>query len=482
MKHLRVFAAALLVAGCAVGPDYQPPQIKVPEHWAESHAVAAAGEAAWWKTFGDPLLEKLIQEAAAGNLDYRQALDRIAAARAQRSIVVAAGLPSLSARSSINRRRNSFGGGTATGSGTSGQTGFGGGGAGNTISNIFQAGFDATWELDVFGGIRRGVEAAEANLDAEWENSRAVLVSLAGEVARTYIDLRLGQRQAAIVRDNLAAQEATLELTRVRSRAGLASELDMAQAESGMADTRAQLPNYDLAVKQAVHGLGLLLGREPGALTAELAEPGAIPAVEGEAVADLPSELLRRRPDLRRAECRLASATAEIGVATAEMYPKFNLSAFLGLQNPNLAQLTPVGKSWSLGAAAVMPLFNWGRIRANIQAKEAQRDELLHAYQAAVLAALRDVEDALAAHGEDRLRRQALEQSVQAADTALQLAMERYRKGLTSFLDVLDAERTLYAAQNQLAGGQADVSADLVALYKALGGGWMALNRDEDKK
>ncbi|WP_162232517.1 TolC family protein, partial [Methylogaea oryzae] len=184
-----------------------------------------------------------------------------------------------------------------------------------------------------------------------------------------------------------------------------------------------------------------------------------------------------RRPDLRAAERKLASATAQIGVATADLYPKFNLTSWLGLQNPNLMQVTPVGKSWAMGAAATMPLFNWGRIRANIEAKEAQRDELLHAYQSAVLNALQDVEDALAAHYEDRRRGLALEQADRAADTAVQLAMERYRKGLTSFMDVLDAERSLFTAQSQLAQNQAQVAADLVALYKALGGGWQALEK-----
>ncbi|BBL72628.1 RND transporter [Methylogaea oryzae] len=472
------YTLTALLAGCAVGPDYQAPRTPLPERWHESQAPAGTVEAAWWKTFRDPMLEKLMEQAAAGNLDYRQALDRIGAARAQRTMAVAAGLPSLSARSSINRRRNSFGGSpgaNTAGSTSASTTGFGG--AGRTISNIFQAGFDAAWEIDVFGGIRRGVEAAEADLEAERENSRNVLVTLFGDVARSYIDLRVSQQLAAISRDNLQAQEEVLRLTRVRSQAGLASELDVAQAESVVANTRAQLPTHELAAKQAIHALGVLLGREPDALAAELSQPGAVPAAAGDATADLPSDLLRRRPDLRAAERKLASATAQIGVATADLYPKFNLTSWLGLQNPNLMQVTPVGKSWAMGAAATMPLFNWGRIRANIEAKEAQRDELLHAYQSAVLNALQDVEDALAAHYEDRRRGLALEQADRAADTAVQLAMERYRKGLTSFMDVLDAERSLFTAQSQLAQNQAQVAADLVALYKALGGGWQALEK-----
>jgi NodT family efflux transporter outer membrane factor (OMF) lipoprotein len=446
----------------------------MPSHWQESAATAGVVETAWWKNFHDPLLESLIAQAAAGNLDYRQALDRIGGARAEKTMAVAAGLPSFSARSSASRRRNSFGGtsGTASSSGgTSNPMAFGGG-FGRNISNIFQAGFDASWELDLFGGIRRGVEAAEANLEAEQEHSRDVLLSLIGEVARSYIDLRLAQRQADITRANLAAQEAVLELSRVRSRAGLDSELTVAQAETLVAGSRAQLPSYELAAKQAIHALGVLLGQAPEALVGSLSQPGALPQVDEAVAADLPVELLRRRPDLRAAERKLASASAQIGVATAELYPKLNLTTFLGLQNPNLASFTPVGKSWSLGAAAAMPLFNWGRIRANIEAKEAQRDELLHAYQATVLNALRDVEDGLAAQAEESRRRQALEQALQAAGTALQLALERYRKGLTNFLDVLDAERNRHAAESQLADSQAQLAANWVALYKALGGGW----------
>lgn len=463
----------LLLTGCAVGPDYQPPQTTVPAHWQESAVQTGGSDAAWWQSFHDPLLESLIAQAAAGNLDYRQALDRIGAARAERTMAVAAGLPAFSGRGSVSRRRNSFGGtgGTTGSSGSANPTTFGGG-FGRDISNIFQAGFDASWELDLFGGIRRGIEAAEANLEAEQEHSHDLLLSLIGEVAHSYIDLRLAQRQADITRANLAAQEAVLELIRVRSRAGLVSELEVAQAETLVADTRAKLPSYDLAAKQAIHALGVLLGQEPMALAASLSQPGALPRVDGAVTAELPVELLRRRPDLRAAERKLASASAQIGVASADLYPKLNLTAFLGLQNPNLMQITPVGKSWSLGAAAAMPLFNWGRIRANIAAKEAQRDEWLHAYQAAVLNALRDVEDSLAAQAEESQRRQALAEGLQAAGTALQLALERYRKGLTSFLDVLDAERNRHAAESQLADSQAQLAADRVALYKALGGGW----------
>ncbi|TAN51412.1 MAG: efflux transporter outer membrane subunit [Methylococcaceae bacterium] len=499
-----------LLTACTVGPDYQTPAVPVPEHWQTPGSVDAPqqppsnrreplwihpknggqdcsssenrGEGdlknaacdpatTWWQTFHDPLLERLIQQAVEHNLDYRQALDRIGAARAQYSMAVAAGLPTFSGRSSVNRRRNSFGGGVS--GGTNSPIGIGGG-AGRNISNIFQAGFDAAWELDVFGGIRRGMEAAAANTEAERDNSRAVLVSLLGEVARHYIELRLAQRQMVILQDTQAAAAELLRLTLVRKQAGLESGLAVAQAQTLLANTQAQLPEHALAAQQAIHALGVLLGQAPGALSDALNDslPGDMPALHAAVTPDLPSTLLLRRPDIGAAERRLAAATAQIGVASADLYPKFNLTAFLGLQNPNLAQFTPVGKSWSMAAAASLPLFNWGRIRANIEAKEAQRDELLHAYQAAVLNALRDVEDALTAQREDEQRRLALEQARQAADTTLQLAVERYRRGLTAFSDVLDAKRGLLEVQNRLAEHQARIATDLVALYKALGGGW----------
>jgi multidrug efflux system outer membrane protein len=467
-------AALLTLSACTVGPDYQRPDIAAPKKWSErpeNLRLAAERPAEWWKSFNDPVLNRLIAEAVAANLDLRQAEARVRDARARREATLATGLPSLDARGNASRRLNSFGGqGGQTGQG--GTVPFGGFGAGRETIDIFQMGFDANWELDFFGGVRRAVEAADATVDAEEENRRAVLVTLLGEVARNYIELRGNQSLIEIANANLRTQADTLELTRARQEAGLASQLEVAQEQAQVEATRSQIPVYQTALKQAAHALGVLLGRAPGALLARLEEARPVPAAPAEILADLPSELLRRRPDLRRAERQLAAATAQVGVATAELYPRVNLAAFLGLQNTRITDFTALGKSWSTAASLSMPLFNWGRIQANIAGREAQQEQALLAYRAAVLGAFREVEDALTAYAEEQKRRAALAQSVDASRLAVQLAEERYQKGLTAFLDVLTGQRALFQAESSLVESEARISTHLVALYKALGGGW----------
>ncbi len=468
----RPLAVALagLLAGCTVGPDYVRPAAPTPSRWSEAPAGSSAAPAAeWWKTFGDPVLNRLVAEALAANLDLQQAATRIADARAQSHAVIAAALPSLSAHNSVTRRLNNF----STGGNSAGATPLGGGlGFGDQVFNIFQTGFDAQWELDFFGGVRRALEAADATLEAEEENRRDVAVTLLGEVAREYIAVRANQRQIAITEDNLGSQEDTLELTRARQRAGLATMLEVSQEESQVATTRSQLPVYQTALKQALHALAVLLGKPPAALPSLPGEVARVPAAPPGIVADLPSELLRRRPDIRRGERQLAAATAQVGVATSDLYPKVNLSAFIGIQNTKITDFTPIGKSWSMASSISLPIFNWGRIQANIESKEAQQRQAFLAYQGTVLAAFREVEDALVAHAQERERRAALEQAVEASRLAVKLAEERYQRGLTAFLDVLETQRALYQAESNLVASEARVSTDLVALYKALGGGW----------
>lgn len=477
---LALILLATLLFGCAVGPDYRAPKMEVPERWSE--AAPAAGQTAkapeeWWKSFNDPLLDRLIADAIASNLDLRQAASRVRDARAQRTALIAAGLPNLNARSNVNRRRNntstsSLGQSGGFGMPSSSTSSGGGFGVGNQLINIFQMGFDAQWELDFFGGVRRAVEAADATVGAEEENRHDVLVTLLGEVARNYIDLRSNQRLLAVAQDNLRAQQDTVALTQARQQGGLASTLDVAQAEALAAATEAQLPVYASAVQQTIHALGVLLGREPGAMAAVLMRAAPIPVSAAAAVADLPSELLRRRPDIRRAERQLAEANAQIGVATAELYPKVNLAAFIGLQNTRITDFTPLGKSWSTAASLSMPIFNWGKLQANIKSKKEVHQQALLAYQATVLDAFKEVEDGLVAYAQERRRRDALAAAVAADKLALDLATERYRKGLTAFLDVLVSQRTLFQSQSELAASEAKVSSNWVALYKACGGGW----------
>lgn len=468
--HLCMLFLSLLLPGCSVGPDYVRPKLSTPAQWSEAKALKSdlpKSYADWWKTFNDPMLNRLIDEAVISNLDLKQAAARIREARTQRTQTIAAGLPTLSAGSNLSRRRNAL---SFSQSGTTSTAG--GFGFGQQMINVFQMGFDAQWEIDVFGGIRREVESADANIEAEEEGRRDLLVSLLAEVALNYIDIRNNQQLILVNRMNQQSQQATLELVQSRRQAGLASELEVAQAASQVAVTQAQLPNLETSKKQAIHALSVLLDREPGALLSRFESSGSIPAASRPEPVDLPSELLKRRPDIRRAERQLAASSAQIGVATAELYPKVNLAAFLGLQNMKITDFTPVGKSWSMASTLTMPIFNWGKLQANIKAKKAFYEQSLLSYRTTILTAFKEVEDALAAYANERDRRQALTRYVEASQLSVELAHERYRKGLTAFLDVLIAERSLFQSQSELLDSEAKTSLQLVALYKALGGGW----------
>jgi NodT family efflux transporter outer membrane factor (OMF) lipoprotein len=465
-----------LLSGCfAVGPDYRPPNIPVPPQWTEATALPhshAAQPDSWWKTFNDPVLDKLINDALTSNLNLKIAQARVKDARILRSATIAAGLPSLSARTNLSRRLNNSSSSGAQTGGTS--SAIGGAGFGNQLINIFSLGFDAQWELDFFGGIRRAVEAADATIDSEVENSRDVQITLLGDVARNYIELRANQQLLAITNKNLLAQLDTLNLTQIRQQTGLASMQDVTQAQAQAATTEAQLPNYATAIKQSIHALSILLGKEPGALAVWLEQPGLIPTVSTNAITNLPSELLKRRPDIRLAERRLAVANASVGIATAELYPKVNLAAFIGLQNTTITDFTPLGKSWSAASTLTMPIFNWGKLNANINSKKTQFEQAFLTYQATVLSSFQEVEDALVATSQEQLRQKALVQSVAANQLAVQLASERYQKGLTAFLDVLESQKALYQTQSLLVTSESQLSSNQVALYKALGGGWQS--------
>lgn len=476
-RTLLLISISGLATGCTVGPDYVSPRMPAPAQWSEgasSPGIPKGGDA-WWRTFGDPVLNGLIDEAAVTNLDLKQAIQRIRIARTQRTQAVAAGLPTLSAHSSVSRRLNSFSSPADSASAFGGTSGTGTGGAfgiGDTLINIFQSGFDAQWELDLFGGIRRTVEAAEAAIEAEVENRRALMVSLLGEVAGQYITLRANQQLLAVIRDNLALQQDALHLTGERQKAGLASELDVAQAQAQVDATAAERPLYENQIKLALHTLSVLLDRAPGELTLRLQRPAQIPLPDRPVAAELPSELLRRRPDIRSAERRLAAANAEIGAAVAAQYPRINLAAFIGLQNTDITDFTPLGKSWSMASTLAFPIFNWGSIKANIESKKARHQELLHGYRATVLNAFKEVEDALASLEQERQRQAQLKEAEAAEKLVFDLARERYLKGLTGFLDVLSAERSLLVRRLAVIESQARLAGQRVALYKALGGGW----------
>ncbi|MFH1019538.1 MAG: efflux transporter outer membrane subunit [Pseudomonadota bacterium] len=464
-------ATALLAACAPAGPTYQPPRPELPAAWSGTGAESAspAGDEElrhWWTLFNDARLDSLIQRAVAANPDLRIAEARILQARAQYRLTTAAAAPAVgvSADYADSRRSENTGASNA-----------------GTTQDLFQTGFDAGWEIDIFGGARRAAEAAEARLAAAGENSTAVLISLEAEVARNYLELRGSQQRLATARLNLAGQEKTLALIRGRREIGIGNELEVAQAETQLAVTRAQLPPLANSAGQSIHRLALLLGLPPQSLAEELSATAPLPALPARLPETLPSELLRRRPDIRRAERQLAAATADIGVATAELFPRFSLTGLTGLQSTNLSDLLSTGsRYWTVGPTVRWPLFDGGRARANIALNQGLREEAQAAYEKAVLNALGEVEAALLAQARGEETRRTLAAAVAAGERAVELASGRYRAGLTTFLDVLLGERILYQSQDQLSQSEQQLAVNLVALFKALGGGWdIGPDRDE---
>jgi outer membrane protein, multidrug efflux system len=454
------------VGGCTVGPDFQRPEPSTPARWSQGPQAAgdtsrvAAEEklARWWTVFDDPMLSSLAQRAAATNLDMRLAEARIRQARAA---AVAAGAdlgPTLDTSGSYRRSRST----TITGGQTSSLT-----------SDQYQAGFDAGWEIDIFGGRRRNREAARADLQAAEESHRDVLVSLMAEVARDYIQLRGYQQQLAVTRKNLAAQEHSARLTRERFEGGFVSGLDVANAEAQVAGTAARIPLLESSVRQTIYSLSILLGKPPAALEAELTPVEAIPHAPPEVPLGLPSDLLRRRPDIRQAEARIHAATARIGVATAELFPKFTITGSLGYQSDDPGTLFD-GSFWSLGPSALWHLFASGSLRAGVEVQKALQEQEVILYQQTVLGALQEVENALVASTKEQAHRQALVTAVAANRRAVGLAEKLYTEGLTDFINVLQAQQALFSTEDALVQSTAAVSTNLVALYKALGGGWAA--------
>jgi NodT family efflux transporter outer membrane factor (OMF) lipoprotein len=443
----------------------------VPQVWRESPAagVPATGSSLerWWTTFHDPILDSLVTRALEGNLDLKIAAARIREARAARRIAASAALPQVDVEGAYSRAKRSDAVPPFK-SAPGGNSPFG-----PREQNAFEAGFDAGWEIDVFGGVRRDKEAALAQLQAAEEVRRDVLITLLADVARNYAELRGTQQQLQILEETLRSERDTLELANARLEAGLGTELDTARAEGLLAVNAAQRPALERFAKQAVYRLGVLLGKDPGALASELETPGAIPFAPPEIPLTLPSELLSRRPDLRRAERDLAAATARIGVAKADLFPRFLIMGSLGRRSEDVADLSSgISQFWNLLPVVRWPIFSGGRIRANIRVQDARHEQALRQYEKAVLTALEEVENALSSHTRELRRQESLRASVAANRRALELAMERYTSGLESFLSVLDAERSVYAAEDQLVQSERNAVVSLIAVYKSLGGGW----------
>ncbi len=456
--------AALTASGCKpVGPDFVRPNAQMPATWIGPTSKPSTQQSVvsetspteleqWWTTLDDPLLNELIRRAIESNLDLKLAESRVRAARESRIIVSSGLYPNVGSSASYRRSVT-----------------------GDAGRDLFQAGLDAAWELDIFGGTRRSVEAAEANIQSAIENQRDVMVTLTSEVALNYIDVRGFQNEIRIARENLGIQRQSADITRRRYAGGqgFVGRLDVANAEASVASIEAQIPSLEASVHQSIYALSVLLGEPPAALLPVLSEPAAIPRTPRRIPVGLPSELLRRRPDIRRAEADLHSATAQIGVATAALYPSFNLAGSLGVSANSVSSLFNWNNSaWSIGPSVSWPIFEAGRLNANVRLQtEFQRQSLI-TYQSTILTALQDVENALIRYEKDQQRRESLAAAVEASRSALNISTSLYTAGQTPYLDVLTAQRSLISSEDALVQSDRNIAADLVSLYKALGGGW----------
>lgn len=477
---LAVLAGSLLSA-CTVGPEYHAPEGEIAA--PAFHSVEADPDSAtrvtnspvdlanWWTRFNDATLDSLVARAIAGNKDLKVASSRLKEARAARGIVAADLAPSLDGVGNYSRSRNSE---------NTGQPLFNDDSSGR---DLYQLGFDARWEIDVFGGTRRGIEAADADIQSAEENRRDVLVTLLAEVARNYIEARSFQARVRLAEENIRVQQETLDLVSVRFKAGLTSELDVAQARAQLETRRATVPPLQSGYRTAAHRLGVLVGLEPGALLTELASATPIPAAPGEIGTGVPSEVLRRRPDIRRAERDIASATARIGVATADLFPKFTLNGSFLLEAANTGDLFDMdSRSWAIAPGVRWNLFDGGKIRSNIGVQDARAEQALLAYERTVLTSLEEAENAITQLVKEQQRWRSLSAAVAANQRSLDLATSLYKTGIRDFLNVLESQRLLFESQDALVQSQRAVSASAISLYKALGGGWEGVDLEVAQK
>lgn len=473
MKPTLALSLVLLAGGCSVGPSYTAPQPTAPTAWnaIESGAVATGVPsqpqptspdlASWWKVFADPTLDSLVERALRANPSLREAAARVREARALRGISDSKAYPTLDARAAAARSR--------------GSENINGGSFNDHDTSLYSVGLDASWEIDVFGGVRREIEAADADLASATEASRDVMISLLAEVARNYSEARGFQRRIDVTRSSIKVQEDTVQVAQARLNAGIASELDLTQARALLETRRAALPILLTGLQQSLHRLGVLIGEGPGALTHELGDPGPIPPVPAAVPVGLPSDLLRRRPDIRRAERDLASATARIGVAQADLYPRFSLTGSFGfLSNKPASLLDLDSRAWSVGPSVRWNVFDMRRTRFQIEAAGEREKQALARYDATVLSAFEEVENRLVAFTQEQSRRASLAQAVLANQRAVQLSDDLYKAGVRDFLNVLDSQRALFDSTDALVQSDIAVTTNLIALYKALGGGWDA--------
>lgn len=450
-----------LGTACRVGPEYREPELQLPDQWHQAVSEELAGQGgdfrAWWTVFSDPTLDALIERAAAGNLDLEIAAARVREARALRRIAKADRVPTVDLTGEAGRTKLS-----------------------DSVDPFARGAYDsyslnaeASWELDLWGRVRSSVEAAGADIQATEEALRDLLVLLYAEIAINYVDLRTFQARLRFAEGNVAAQESTLQLVNDRFDAQLVPALDIRQAEMNLARTQSALPTLRQNSARAAHRIAVLLGAEPGAVYELLEQDASIPASTEAVRVGIPAEVLRRRPDIRRAERALAAQTARIGVAEANLYPQFALTGRFGWDALNTSDLLTAGnEAWGISIPFRWNLFDRGRIEGDIAAQEARAEALQASYEQTVLLALEEVENSMISLTTERDRVGFLQASADAAQQAVNLVRELYNAGLKDFQPVLDSERTLAEQQDALASSQGLVARDLISLYTALGGGW----------
>jgi len=456
------------LSACTVGPDFQKPQAKQITEWSKP-AKSAASETVtvdmnerWWEVFNDPKLTALTQRALTDNLDLKLASSRLQQSRAARQVITADRYPSTAAAGSYGRKRYS-GEGLNDPSGHNGDSAF----------NLWDAGFSASWELDFWGRVRRQTEAADATLEVAENDRRGVLLSVLAETAQDYIQLRGVQSTRAVTEQNLDVARHSLKLSQLRLADGVATDLDVAEAAAQVAAIESRLPELEQRQSQLINALSLLMGEPPQALYAELSTEAPVPQTPRQVAIGLPSQLAERRPDIRQAEAQLHAATASIGVAKGDFYPRITLSGNVGSQAMQLSDLGSWGsRSFGIGPQFSLPLFDGGRLRGVLNLREAQQQEAAIAYQQTVLRAWHEIDDQLTAYNARQLRRDSLAEAVRQNQIALRTAQQQYTEGVVDFVNVLTVQGALLATQEQLVESSTGVSLAMVGLYKALGGGW----------
>lgn len=466
LSVLSICCGLVLFSGCVVGPDYNVPDVSLPNTWNENLDEGIVQDstelAQWWVLLEDPLLNRLIEDAGKQNLDLKEAYSRVIEARARRGVTTGQLFPKIDATSSYKRFRNS-------------QNTLGSLPVGVEIEDqdLYSGGFDTFWEIDLFGRIRRSIEAANADLEASAEDYQDILITVFAEVARNYVEVRSFQRRLFIAEKNLEAQRQSLQLAEDRVSTGISPALDVAQAKSNLADTESVIPGLRVGLQLALNRLAVLVGENPGVFDDELKIPKQIPSPPKEIGAGIPADLVRQRPDIRRAERQLEAQTARIGVATAELYPMLSLSGSFTFEADKFSDIA----HWSSRTFGVGPSFRWnifeaGKIRNNIKIEDAQTEQALIRYEKTILNALEEVENSLLSYIQEQVRKKSLKQAVDEAERSVSFAQTLYKEGETDFQNVLDAQRSLLSLQSRLAESEGIAVMNLISLYKALGGGW----------